>query len=83
MSNLQFRGYSIKDTAKWTEFEVRDFECVPLPARSLATLAPKLTLTLTGLWASATTRSTSRSSSAASARALPLPPLLLQLPFLS
>ncbi|KPV71669.1 uncharacterized protein RHOBADRAFT_67048 [Rhodotorula graminis WP1] len=26
MSNLQFRGYSIKDTAKWTEFEVRDFE---------------------------------------------------------
>lgn len=26
---LQFRGYAVKDTAKFTEFELIDFECVP------------------------------------------------------
>ncbi|BGP50081.1 Alcohol dehydrogenase [Rhodotorula kratochvilovae] len=26
MSDLQFRGYAVKDTSKWTEFEVIDFE---------------------------------------------------------
>lgn len=31
MSDLKFRGYAIKDEKNWTNFEIRDFECVVPP----------------------------------------------------
>lgn len=56
MSDLKFRGYAVKDTNKWTEFDVVDFECVLRCSRA----AHRADSLAAGPWVSVTTLSTSR-----------------------